>query len=255
MLFEGHAVADLARDREGGKQLYCVEVLGRFGRPGSRKLGGALEAGGRGVDEREHVGEIFVGAAMHLFARRRQSKHGAVLEVDNAKLRHLAMPDEGREFHGLLSEALPWPVKRQRHALKRRINQQGISRGNSGSSAPPSSGFAPAWRVCFCGITIAPAPRRSAISAVFSQGRLSPPRGVGSSRSKRPAPPGRARTRPRRIISNVFVEALFGGHRRGGRAAAEAGGARRFGLAGHDCGGQGIAERVWAVARARFRLA
>lgn len=34
-----------------------------------------------------------------------------------------------------------------------------------------------------------------------------------------------------------------------------AGGARRFGLAGHDCGGQGIAERVWAVARARFRLA
>lgn len=56
-------------------------------------------------------------------------------------------------------------------------------------------------------------------------------------------------------ISNVFVEPLFGGRGRSGRAAAEAGGARRFGLAGHDCGGQGIAERVWAVARARFRLA
>jgi len=146
-------------------------------------------------------------------------------------------------------------VKRQRHALKRRINQQGISRGNSGSSAPPSSAFCAGMAgLLLRDNNCAGASQERDQCGVFARKALTASRRWFVAEQTACASwPGANPTSSN--ISNVFVEPLFGGRGRSGRAAAEAGGARRFGLAGHDCGGQGIAERVWAVARARFRLA
>ena len=60
---------------------------------------------------------------MHLFAGCRQSEHRAMIEVNNAKLRALTMPDEGRKLHGAFSEAFKPNRDRQRNALQKGMEQ------------------------------------------------------------------------------------------------------------------------------------
>lgn len=85
------------------EQLHLIEIFGGFVRPCARNLGGAFETGTGGVDQRQHVGEVWIDAAVHLFRRCRQPEDRALLDIDNAEPRSLAGADKGRKFHGLFS--------------------------------------------------------------------------------------------------------------------------------------------------------